>query len=318
MTGKGVSIGNVRLSSNAVFAPMAGYSDLGARYLARLYGAGLTYTEMVSAKGLIYQNAETKKLLDKSEIETPFAAQLFASDPEVVFKAVKLLPDWVDIVDLDMGCPAPKIVKNGEGSALLRDPVLAGELVRAAAEASLRPVTVKMRLGFANGEFTADQVAKEVEKAGAAAITVHGRYREQMYAGASDRGAIRRVREAFGGTFFANGDVKSLRDYERMIEETGADGVMIGRGALGNYGLFAEIAGIEVDRTEKQNIYTQIEFLKKEYPERIVVNLMKSHVCAYASGKKGVAKEIRESVHRAASYEDLFFVVEKYFQGVEK
>ena len=315
MTGRAIRIGNVELSSNAVFAPMAGYSDLGARYLARLYGAGLTYTEMVSAKGLIYQNAETKKLLDKSEIESPFAAQLFASSPDVVFAAVKLLPETVDIVDLNMGCPAPKIVKNGEGSALLKDPVLAGELVRAAVEASSRPVTVKMRLGFEKGNFTADRVAREAEKAGAKAITVHGRYREEMYSGVSDRQAIKRVRDAFCGTFFANGDVRSFRDYERMIEETGADGVMIGRGALGNYKLFSEIAGIKLDRTEKQDIETQIAFLKKEYPERIVVNLMKSHVCAYASGKAGVAKEIRETVHRATSYEDLQAVVETYFGG---
>ena len=127
-----MKIGNIELCSRAVFAPMAGYSDLGARYLARLYGAGLTYSEMVSAKGLIYQNKETQKLLVKSEIETPFAAQLFAHEPEILHRAVKLLPEGIDIVDINMGCPAPKIVKNGEGSALLKDPVLAGELVAAA------------------------------------------------------------------------------------------------------------------------------------------------------------------------------------------
>ena len=292
---------------------MAGYSDLGARYLARLYGAGLTTSEMVSAKGLIYQNKETQKLLDKSEIESPFAAQLFAHEPEILHRAVRLLPEGIDIVDINMGCPAPKIVKNGEGSALLKDPVLAGELVAAAVAASDRPVTVKMRLGFEMGAFSADQVAKEAEKAGAKAITVHGRYREQMYAGEVDRAGIHRVRDAVNIPLIANGDVRSVRDYERMMKETDAAGVMIGRGALGNYKIFADISGKKVDRTEREDILLQIDFLKKEYPERIVVNLMKSHVSAYASGKAGVAKEIRDKVHHATDFTELFAVVDEYF-----
>lgn len=310
-----LKIGNIELCSPAVFAPMAGYSDLGARYLARLYGAGLTTSEMVSAKGLVYRNPETEKLLAKTEIETPFAAQLFSASPEYIAKAVALLPDGIDIVDINMGCPAPKIVKNGEGSALLKDPVLAGEIVAAAVSASDKPVTVKMRLGYEIGSFTADRVAKEAVKAGAKAITVHGRYRDQMYAGEVDKKAIRMVREATDAVFFANGDVRSVKDYLTMLEETKADGVMIGRGALGNYRIFSDIIGKKVDRTDKENILLQVEFLKREYPERIVVNLMKHHVTAYASGRVGVAKEIRESVHRASTYEDLFQVVDRYFGG---
>lgn len=315
MRNKGVNIGKVHLASNAVFAPMAGYSDLGARYLARLYGAGLTYSEMVSAKGLIYANKETCTLLEKTEIETPFAAQLFTSSPECMDKAVRLLPEGIDIVDINMGCPAPKIVKNGEGSALLKDPVLAGEIVAAAVDASDRPVTVKMRLGFEMGDFVADSVAKAAEKAGASAVTVHGRYREQMYAGSVDLGKIRAVRDAVNITLFANGDVRSFADYERALEATKADGVMIGRGALGHYELFAEIAGITVDRTPYEDISLQVEYLKKLYPERVVVNLMKHHVCAYAAGIAGVAKEIREKVHKAASFRELQDVVEEYFGG---
>ena len=308
-------IGKIELCSRALFAPMAGYSDLGARYLARLYGAGLTTSEMVSAKGLCYHNRETEALLAKTEIETPFAAQLFSASPEHLCKAVKLLPEGIDIVDINMGCPAPKIVKNGEGSALLKDPVLAGELVAAAVAASRRPVTVKMRLGYEIGDFTADKVARAIEQAGAAAVTVHGRYRDQMYAGSVDLAAIKRVRDAVSIPLVANGDVRSLRDYERMLRETEADGVMIGRGALGNYRLFAEIAGTTVARTEREDILLQIEFLKKQYPERIVVNLMKHHVCAYASGKAGVAKEIRDRVHHATNYEELLAVVDEYFGG---
>jgi len=310
----GVDIGKVHLASNAVFAPMAGYSDLGARYLARLYGAGLTYSEMVSAKGLIYENKETEKLLEKTEIEKPYAAQLFGSSPECIHKAVGLLPKGIDIVDINMGCPAPKIVKNGEGSALLMDPVLAGEIVAAAVSASDRPVTVKMRLGFAMGDFAADTVAKSVEKAGASAVTVHGRYREQMYAGTVDRDKIRAVREAVNIPLFANGDVRTFADYEKMMTETGAAGVMIGRGALGHYALFAEIAGITVDRTPYDDIMLQVDYLKKLYPERVVVNLMKSHVCAYASGRAGVAKEIREKVHRASLFSELQEVIDGYFR----
>ena len=313
MKNDSLKIGNILLCSRAVFAPMAGYSDLGARYLARLYGAGLTTSEMVSAKGLIYQNKETQKLLDKTEIETPFAAQLFAHEPEILHKAVGLLPEGIDIVDINMGCPAPKIVKNGEGSALLKDPVLAGELVAAAASASARPVTVKMRLGFEMGDFVADKVARAVESAGASAVTVHGRYREQMYSGQVDKNAIRAVRDAVDIPLIANGDVRSVRDYERMLAETDADGVMIGRGALGNYRIFADISGKTIHRTEKEDILLQVEFLKKEYPERIVVNLMKSHVSAYASGKAGVAKEIRDRVHHATNYEELLAIVDEYF-----
>ena len=294
---------------------MAGYSDLGARYLARLYGAGLTTSEMVSAKGLIYENKETQTLLNKTEIETPFAAQLFASSPEVLYRAVKLLPEGIDIVDINMGCPAPKIVKNGEGSALLKDPVLAGELVAAAVSASERPVSVKMRLGFETGDFVADKVARAVEKAGVSAITVHGRYREQMYAGSVDRQAIRAVRDAVDVTLIANGDVRSVRDYEVMLEETQADGVMIGRGALGNYRIFADILGKKIDRSERDDILLQIDYLKREYPERIVVNLMKSHVSAYASGKAGIAKEIRDRVHHATNYAELLGIVDEYFGG---
>ena len=310
-----LKIGNIELCSRALFAPMAGYSDLGARYLARLYGAGLTTSEMVSAKGLCFHNRDTEKLLAKSEIENPFAAQLFSCAPEYLYKAVTLLPEGIDIVDINMGCPAPKIVKNGEGSALLKDPVLAGELVAAAVSASKRPVTVKMRLGFEMGNFTADKVAREVERAGAAAITVHGRYREQMYAGEVDRAAIRSVREAVSIPLIANGDVRSVRDSERMLEETGAAGVMIGRGALGNYRIFSDICGKSVDRTQRQDILLQIGYLQREYPERIVVNLMKSHVSAYASGKAGVAKEIRDRVHHASNYEELFAIVDAYFGG---
>ena len=310
-----MKIGNIELSSPALFAPMAGYSDLGARYLARLYGAGLTVSEMVSAKGLIYENKETEKLLDKSEIETPFAAQLFAHEPEILHRAVGLLPESIDIVDINMGCPAPKIIKNGEGSALLKDPVLAGELVAAAVSGSARPVTVKMRLGFEMGDFVADKVAKEVERAGASMVTVHGRYREQMYAGVVDKRAIRAVRDSVNIPFIANGDVRSVREYDIMIKETEADGVMIGRGALGNYRIFADILGKKVDRTEREDILLQIDYLKREYPERIVVNLMKHHVSAYASGKAGVAKEIRDRVHHATNYEELFAIVDEYFGG---
>ena len=313
MRNKGLDIGKVHLASNAVFAPMAGYSDLGARYLARLYGAGLTYSEMVSAKGLIYENKETQTLLEKTEIETPFAAQLFGSSPECIHKAVKLLPVGIDVVDINMGCPAPKIVKNGEGSALMKDPVLAGEIVAAAVSASARPVTVKMRLGFELDNFSADVVAKAVEKAGASAVTVHGRYREQMYAGTVDKAKIRAVRDAVNVTLIANGDVHSLRDYDAMMAETGADGVMIGRGALGHYALFAEIAGITVDRTPYDDIMLQISYLQKLYPERVVVNLMKHHVCAYAAGRAGVAKEIREKIHQATNYAEMMSVVDGYF-----
>lgn len=306
-------IKQIELSSNALFAPMAGYSDMGARFLAREYGAGLSYSEMVSAKGLIFDNEQSKVLLNKAPNETPFAAQLFGHSPNDMFKAIKLLPEGIDIVDINMGCPAPKIVKNGDGSALLKDSCLAGEIVAAAVEASERPITVKMRLGFEMGNFVADKVASAVEKAGAAAVTVHGRYRDQMYSGSVDKNAILAVKESISIPVIANGDVKTIKDYERMLCDTKADGVMIGRGALGNYRIFADICKKEVNRSAHEDIFVQIEYLKKQYPDRIVANLMKSHICAYASGIAGKAKQIREKVHIATSLEEVLSIVNEYF-----
>lgn len=309
-----MKIGKYTLCSNALFAPMAGLSDIGARYLARKYGAGLTYTEMVSAKGLIYNNRQTQDLLTLAENDTPSAVQLFASRPEDIMAAIRLLPPNVDIVDINMGCPVPKVVKNGEGSALMKDSGRAAELVAGAVSASDRPITVKMRTGWSRDSITAVEVAKAVEKAGAAAITVHGRTREDMYSGEVDYDTIRRVKDSVSIPVIGNGDVKSFADYHNMIALTQVDGVMIGRGAVGNYKLFSAINGTACEADTCADIHTHIKVLQTIYPDKVVANLMKMHISYYAAGFRG-AKAIREQAHAASNIGDIEAVIELFFNN---
>lgn len=310
-----MKIGKYTLCGNALFAPMAGLSDIGARYLARKYGAGLTYTEMVSAKGLIYNNRQTQDLLTLAENETPSAVQLFAAEAEDIIAAIKLLPQGVDIVDINMGCPVAKVVKNGEGSALLKDSGKAAALVEGAVSASNRPVTVKMRTGWNHDNITAVEVAKAVEKAGASAITVHGRTREDMYSGKVDYATIRAVKESVGIPVIGNGDVKAVEDYYNMIDLTHVDGVMIGRGAVGNYKLFSAINGTVCEQDIADDIHTHIKVLRTIYPDKVIANLMKMHICYYAAGFRG-AKAVREQVHTASSIDDIEAVIDLFVKGL--
>lgn len=237
-----IKIGSVELSVPWVMAPLAGITDAVTRTLCEEQGAAMTYTEMVSAKGMYYGDRKTAVLTYIPEEAGPTAIQIFGSEPDVIADAAKKLDGLANVVlDINMGCPVPKVVKNGDGSAMMQDPDLVYDVVRAACGHSSKPVTVKIRKGFTEDRINAPEVAKAAEAAGAAAVAVHGRTRPQYYSGDADWDIIRRVREAVGITVIGNGDVKTADDGMRMLRETGCDIVMVGRAALGNPWIFRDL-----------------------------------------------------------------------------
>ena len=235
-------IGNVNLENNLLLAPMAGVTDLPFRMLCKEQGCGLLYTEMVSAKAILYKNKNTAELLTVRDEERPIAVQLFGSDPEIMSSMAKLIePGPFDIIDVNMGCPVPKVVNNGEGSALMKNPKLVEEILTAMVKRLQKPVTVKFRKGFNDSCVNAVEIAKIAESCGVAAVAVHGRTREQYYSGKADWEIIRQVKEAVKIPVIGNGDIFTPEDAKAMLTETGCDGLMLARGARGNPWLFSRI-----------------------------------------------------------------------------
>jgi len=235
-----MQISNLTLPNNLFLAPMAGVTDRAFREITKPFGAGTTFTEMVSAKGLHYKSERTAELLEHSAIECPIGVQIFGSDPEIMAKIIPLaLQFGGDLVDINMGCPAPKIVNNGDGSALMKQPKLCADIVRTVKTVAKFPVTVKIRSGWDENSINAVEVVKYLEDAGVDAITVHARTREQFYSGQADWSVIADVVNAVSVPIIGNGDVKSLADAERMVTQTGCKGVMIARAAMGNPWIFS-------------------------------------------------------------------------------
>ncbi len=318
------TIGNVRIDGKLFLGPMAGVTDLPFRLLCKEKGANLVYTEMVSAKGIQYNNKNTELLLKISEKERPCALQLFGADPDIISEtARKLETRNFDLLDINMGCPVPKVVNNGEGSALMKTPELIGEIISKVSSVIKKPVTVKIRKGF--HEENAVEVAKIAEANGAAAIAVHARTREQYYSGKADWECIRKVKEAVSVPVIGSGDVFTPQDAKRLLGETGCDAIMIARGARGNPWLFEQIGtylkeGILLPKPEFGEVKEMIlrhGALSVEYKgEFIGIREMRKHVAWYTTGYPGSSK-LRNRVNEIETLEDLHRLLDEYDRLVE-
>ena len=311
---KPLKIGSVTLPNNLILAPMAGVTDLPFRLLCKEQGAGLLCMEMVSAKAILYKNRNTESLLEIDPRENPVSLQLFGSDPEIISTIAHQIEERpFDILDLNMGCPVPKIVNNGEGSALMKNPKLAGEIIRRTVRAIDKPVTVKIRKGFDDEHINAVEMAKIAEDAGAAAVAVHGRTREQFYSGKADWNIIRQVKEAVSIPVIGNGDLLTAEDVIAMEEQTGCDGFMIARGAQGNPWIFRQILHYfetgehlakptleEVTQMILRHARMMLEF-KGEY---IGIREIRKHAAWYTAGYPNSAR-LRVAINNVESFEAL-------------
>ncbi len=320
-------IGNQVFQNNILLAPMAGVTDRAFRVLCKEQGAGITFSEMISAKGVHYDSKKSVELAELDPSEKPAAVQIFGSEPEYMAQAAVMFRDMgASMIDINMGCPMPKITSNGDGSALMNNPNLACRIVEAVSKAVDIPVSVKMRRGYnsAKGE-QAVELAKAVEAGGAAMITVHGRYRDQLYSGFSDRGIIRQVKEAVKVPVIGNGDITSPKDVKSMMDETGCDGVMIGRGTYGNPWIFHEIKQYFLQKNETgdrphtqicatmlRHLHMAVEF-KGEYTG---IREMRHHLAWYMKGLHGSAS-MRNKICRADSMDEMETLINEYFTGLE-
>ena len=317
-----LKIGNVTLDNNVILAPMAGVSDLPFRLLCREMGAGLVCMEMVSAKAIYYNNKNTDTLMEIHPEEKPVSLQLFGSDPQIISEMAKRIEERpFAILDINMGCPVPKVVNNGEGSALMKNPKLVEEILSSLVKAVKKPVTVKIRKGFDETHANAVEIAKIAESCGVAAVAVHGRTREQYYSGKADWEMIARVKEAVSIPVIGNGDVDSPRAAKALLEQTGCDGVMIGRAAQGNPWIFREVVSyLETGvipapptNAEKRELILRHAALQLQYKgEYTGVREMRKHLSWYTVGMPNSAR-FRQAINSMESMDELVESVETIF-----
>lgn len=317
-----MKIGNVELKNNIVLAPMAGVSDLPFRLLCTRYGAGMTCMEMISAKAIYYNNKNTESLLEIHPDEHTVSLQLFGNDPKIMSEMAKRIEDRpFSVLDINMGCPVPKVVNNHEGSYLMKEPDRVYEIVRAISEAISKPVTVKFRKGFDDNHVNAVEIAKVCEAAGAKAVAVHGRTREQYYSGSADWSIIKEVKEAVNIPVFGNGDVVDAKSALEMLETTGCDGILVGRAAEGNPFIFEEIlAGIEgreYTKPDKETVCKTIiehaDLQLKYKGEYLGIREMRKHLSWYIKGFEG-ACALRRQINEMESMDELKAVVEALYK----
>ncbi len=314
-----MNIGNFRLENNVFLAPMAGVTDKVFRIICKQYGCGLVYSEMVSAKGISYNNKNTQDMLEIAPEERPCAIQLFGSDPDILAQTAKRIEKSADIIDINMGCPAPKIVKNGEGSALMKNPQLIGKIVKSVSSAVSKPVTIKFRKGFDNTSINAVEVAKIAEENGAAAVAVHGRTREEYYSGTADWDIIKEIKKQVKIPVIGNGDITDPIKAKALLDHTGCDAIMIGRAAEGNPWIFKRTIHYiktgellpEPAIEEKLTLALKhLDMLVQYKGEYIGVREMRHHLGKYIKGIPHSA-EARFHINKAESQKELSQLIEK-------
>lgn len=317
-----MKIGNIELKNNLILAPMAGVTDLPFRLIAEKFNPGLVCTEMVSSKALFYGDNKTKQLLKTEGEKRPISMQIFGSDTESMAFAAKYVSEFADIIDINMGCPAPKVVKNGDGSRLLLDLNKVEEIVKAVVANSKVPVTLKFRKGWDNEHIVACEVAKIAERNGIAAITIHGRTRDEFYSGKADWDIIKKVKESVNIPVIGNGDVVDEESAKQMLEYTSVDGIAIGRGAMGNPWIFEQIehylkTGEKLPRPTNQEKYEilkeHIELDIREKGEKVALNEMRKHISWYTKNMKD-SSSFRNQINHAESKDQLLKLIEEYFR----
>ena len=318
-----MKIGNVQLDNEVFLSPMAGVTDLHFRTICKEKGCGMLYTEMINARALCYDDENTKKMLNLEDDGHPVAVQIFGSDPEYMGKAASIMNQYTnDILDINMGCPAPKVIKNGDGSALMRNPKLAAEVLTAVVKNSKKPVTLKIRKGWDDNSVNALEIAKIAEECGISALAIHGRTREQFYSGKADWDIIAEIKQSINIPVIGNGDVFDVQDAVNMLEKTKCDAIMIGRGSQGNPWIFNRInhymktGEVLPEPTLEEKISTAIKHMNlavAEHGEYVAVREMRKHIGWYLKGLKNSAK-YRDQINKITDYKEVISMLEEYVQ----